>query len=74
MKLLATLALILTTTLSANPSPDELLGALEKAFSDRAAKLPEANEKGLQAGDRLNALLDLRYLTVLESILAELNT
>ena len=73
MKFLAPLILVITTPIWAKTDPAELLVSLEKSYTERAAKIPAADEKGLQAGDRLSALLHLRYLTVLESILAGLN-
>jgi len=73
MKLLASLVFILTTPIWAKTTPAELLTSLEKSYNKRAAEFPAPDDKGLQAGDRLSALLDLRYLTVLESILAGLN-
>ena len=73
MRLHTLLLVLIITPIWAKTDPAELLESLEKSFEARAAKLPEFDEKGLQAGDRLKALLDLRYLTVLESILANLN-
>ena len=74
MRLLAPFILALTTPAWAKTDPAELLTSLEKSYTERVAEIPAANDKGLQAGDRLSALLHLRYLTVLESILAGLNT
>ncbi|OUV13432.1 MAG: hypothetical protein CBC46_07050 [Verrucomicrobiaceae bacterium TMED86] len=74
MRFLAPLILALTTPVWAKTDPAELLTWLEKSYTERVAEIPAADDKGLQAGDRLSALLHLRYLTVLESILAGLNT
>ena len=65
MRFLAPFILALTTPVWAKTDPAVLLTSLEKSYTERAAEIPAADDKGLQAGDRLSALLHLRYLTVL---------
>lgn len=73
MKTILFLFLILASPCWSITPPGQLLAALEKSFTTRAARFPKADRKALEGADRERPLLDLRYLLEMEGILRELN-